>query len=95
MLFLQSYPMRNAMTEVIGLLIKELTSTDDAISVPSSAGSGSSAGGDGEGADAARGSVEARKRQVEGFFDLLFERFLDINSYVRSKLISVCGRLCE
>ncbi len=46
-------------------------------------------------ADENRGSAEARKKQIETFFDLLIERFLDLNSYVRSKLITVCGRLLD
>lgn len=64
--------MRNAILEVIGLLIKELTTT--------------------AGTDA---DPEVTKRQVEAFFDLLFERFLDLNSYVRSKVVTVLLKTCE
>ncbi|WP_283646600.1 translation initiation factor IF-3 [Marinovum algicola] len=39
--------------------------------------------------------AEARKKQIENFWDLILERFLDLNSYVRSKTISVCNKLLE
>lgn len=63
--------MRNAILEVIGLLIKELSTSED--------------GGD----------PDQQKRQLEAFFDLLFERFLDLNSYVRSKVATVLLKTCE
>ncbi|KAF6767508.1 Condensin complex, subunit 1, N-terminal [Kalmanozyma brasiliensis GHG001] len=87
----ESYPMRNALIETLGLLIKELALTDDALNPD---GGEAGAGGDAA-ADENRGSAEARKKQIETFFDLLIERFLDLNSYVRSKLITVCGRLLD
>lgn len=68
----QSYPMRNAILEVIGLLIRELSIT--------------------EGLDL---EPEKQKRQLEAFFDLLFERFLDLNSFVRSKVAGVLLKTCE
>lgn len=92
-----SYPMRNAMLEVLGILIKDLTTTDDAIAAPSGTdahgdGNEDDADGDRDGQDE-RGDV--RKRQVEQFWGLITERFLDVNSYVRCKCIAVCSRLCE
>ncbi|PWN48727.1 hypothetical protein IE53DRAFT_180662 [Violaceomyces palustris] len=87
----ESYPMRNSLIETLGLLIKELTTTDDALT---SSGNSNMGGNEGT-ADEQRGSVEGRKKQIETFYSLLLERFLDLNSYVRSKLITVCGRLCE
>ncbi len=87
----ESYPMRNALIETLGLLIKELALTDDSLNAD-----GGEAGANGDdGAEENRGSAEARKKQIETFFDLLIERFLDLNSYVRSKLITVCGRLLD
>lgn len=63
--------MRNAILEVIGLLIKELSTAEDS------------------------GDAEQQKRQLEGFYELLFERFLDLNSYVRSKVATVLIKTCE
>ena len=64
--------MRNAILEVIGLLIRELSIT--------------------EGLDL---EPEQQKRQLEAFFELLFERFLDLNSFVRSKVVGVLSKTCE
>ncbi|KDN42856.1 hypothetical protein K437DRAFT_275042 [Tilletiaria anomala UBC 951] len=95
----ESYPLRNAMLETLGLLIKDLVTSDDAaMGQGGDAGQGidSSANGGGSiGEGAALDSVEARKKQVESFWDLLLERFLDLNSYVRSKTITVCSKLLE
>jgi condensin complex subunit 1 len=99
----QSYPMRNALLEILGHLIKELTSTDDALPGAAAAeveglaalDSTHAMGGNAGSADAQRGSAEARKKQVKHFWELLFERFLDVNSYVRVKCVQVCTRLCE
>ncbi|GAA5885058.1 hypothetical protein JCM16303_006383 [Sporobolomyces ruberrimus] len=35
------------------------------------------------------------KRELESFFALLFERFLDLNSYVRSKVASLLIKTCD
>ncbi|CDR99695.1 hypothetical protein [Sporisorium scitamineum] len=87
----ESYPMRNALIETLGLLIKELALTDDSLNAD-----GADAGTQADAtSDENRGSAEARKKQIETFFDLLIERFLDLNSYVRSKLITVCARLLD
>ncbi|PWZ02320.1 hypothetical protein BCV70DRAFT_198602 [Testicularia cyperi] len=84
----ESYPMRNALIETLGMLIKELTLTDDSLTTGADAGTDAAA-------DEERGSLEARKKQIETFFGLLTERFLDLNSYVRSKLITVCAKLLD
>lgn len=98
-----SYPMRNAMLEVLGTLIKDLTMTDDAIAQPSN-GDGldehgtisSNLGSQDEDEDENRRERgDARKKQIEQFWGLICERFLDVNSYVRCKCIAVCARLCE
>ncbi|CAG8579451.1 5283_t:CDS:10 [Ambispora gerdemannii] len=39
--------------------------------------------------------TEVSKNQVNGFFDVLEERFLDNNSYCRSKILQVCLKLCD
>ncbi|KAL9940062.1 hypothetical protein V8E36_000767 [Tilletia maclaganii] len=80
----ESYPMRNALLEVIGILIQELTLTEEV-------DMGASTGEDEQGTR----SEEGRKKQVETFLELLFQRFLDLNSYVRSKLLTVLSKLCE
>ncbi|KAG4304581.1 hypothetical protein PORY_001974 [Pneumocystis oryctolagi] len=38
---------------------------------------------------------EDHKSQIDGFFDILEERFLDVNPYCRSKVIQVYIKLCE
>ncbi|KAF9174343.1 Condensin complex subunit [Mortierella sp. AD010] len=35
------------------------------------------------------------KDQIDGFFDILEERFMDINSYVRTKLLQIVSQLCD
>jgi condensin complex subunit 1 len=75
----KSYPMRNATLEVLGILIKELSKSEEEM--------------DTGGEDTDRGPTQ--KHQLEGFFDLLFERFLDTNSYVRSKVATIFLRILE
>ncbi|GAA5965910.1 hypothetical protein JCM21900_006039 [Sporobolomyces salmonicolor] len=70
----ESYPMRNAILEVLALLIRELSLTEPG---------------------ALDMDEDKQKRQLEAFFDLLFERFLDLNSYVRSKVASVLLKTCD
>ncbi|BGP24646.1 condensin complex non-SMC subunit Cnd1 [Rhodotorula toruloides] len=70
----ESYPMRNAILEVLGLLIRELALTEPgALSL-----------------DPAK-----HTRLLSSFFDLLTERLLDLNSYVRAKTASVLLKTCE
>jgi condensin complex subunit 1 len=38
---------------------------------------------------------DTHKGQIEGFFDILEERLLDINPYCRSKSIQVFMKICE
>ncbi|KAK0538110.1 condensin complex non-SMC subunit Cnd1 [Tilletia horrida] len=80
----ESYPMRNALLEILGVLIQELVLSEEVEL-------GASAGEDEQGL----APGEGRKKQVETFFELLFQRFLDLNSYVRSKLLTVLNKLCE
>ncbi|PWN31904.1 uncharacterized protein FA14DRAFT_82463 [Meira miltonrushii] len=98
-----SYPMRNAMLEVLGILIKDLTMTDDAIPQPSEGDGADDSGANGnnlssqddEDDENRREKGDARKKQIEQFWGLICERFLDVNSYVRCKCIAVCAKLCE
>ncbi|MCO5566082.1 hypothetical protein L7F22_019758 [Adiantum nelumboides] len=98
-----SYPMRNAMLEVLGILIKDLTMTDDAIPQPSNGDGADESGANGNSLssqdededETRRERGDARKKQIEQFWGLICERFLDVNSYVRCKCIAVCAKLCE
>lgn len=82
----ESYPIRNAMVESQGLLIKYLSTSDDAdlgdVTVDTS-----SAHDDDE--------RSARQKQTDMLFERLFERFLDLTTFVRTKVIQVCSRLCD
>ncbi|BGP32073.1 condensin complex non-SMC subunit Cnd1 [Rhodotorula toruloides] len=70
----ESYPMRNAILEVLGLLIRELALTEPgALSL-----------------DPAK-----HARFLSSFFDLLTERLMDLNSYVRAKTASVLLKTCD
>ncbi|KAE8221852.1 hypothetical protein CF319_g4858 [Tilletia indica] len=80
----ESYPIRNALLEILGILVQELSLSEEVEL-------GASTGEEEQGL----GPEEGRKKQVETFFDLLFQRFLDLNSYVRSKLLTVLSKLCE
>ena len=68
----QSYPMRMAIVEIIGHLIRELACSEDLTS-----------------------DAHQTHKQLNGFYDLLVERALDISSYVRSKVFTVLSRLCD
>lgn len=62
--------MRMALVEIIGLLIRDLSLSDD-------------------------GEEDQKKKQIKRFFEILFERYLDLNSYVRSKVLTTLIKLCE
>lgn len=38
---------------------------------------------------------EKRDKKINSLFELLIERFLDVNSYVRAKVFNVIIKLCE
>ncbi|TXT06039.1 hypothetical protein VHUM_03512 [Vanrija humicola] len=65
-----AHPMRMAIVEIIGLLIKDLSLAED-------------------------GDEEQKKKQIKRFFEILLERFLDLNSYVRSKVLTTLIKLCD
>ncbi|TDL22771.1 hypothetical protein BD410DRAFT_898004 [Rickenella mellea] len=66
----ESYPMRMAIVEVIGCLIREIAMSEE-------------------------GEQESREKKLNGLFDLLTERFLDLSSYVRAKVINTISKLCD
>lgn len=41
------------------------------------------------------GDDEQKKKQIKRFFELLMERYLDLNSYVRCKVLTTLFKLCE
>lgn len=63
--------MRNAIIEVIGNLIREITNTED------------------------EGEPGQQKRELENYFGLLFDRFLDLNAFVRSKVVQVFLKILD
>ncbi|GAA6061284.1 hypothetical protein JCM10212_004690 [Sporobolomyces blumeae] len=70
----ESYPMRNAILEVISHLIRELSLTDPA---------------------ALDLDPQKHSNTLEMFYHALFERFLDLNSYVRSKVATLLLKTCD
>ncbi|KAH7887142.1 non-SMC mitotic condensation complex subunit 1-domain-containing protein [Phlebopus sp. FC_14] len=68
----ESYPMRMALVEVIGSLIRELSTSEDI----------------------SNDSNQTHK-QLDGLFDLLISRTLDLSSYVRSKVLATLSKLCD
>jgi len=66
----QSYPMRMAIVEMIGALIREVALSEE-------------------------GEKEDREKKIKSLFELLTERFLDLSSYVRAKVINTLSKLCE
>ena len=41
------------------------------------------------------GEQESREKKINSLFELLTERFLDLSSYVRAKVINTLSKLCE
>lgn len=41
------------------------------------------------------GEQESREKKLNNLFDLLTERYLDLSSYVRAKVITTLSKLCE
>ncbi|EIN08162.1 hypothetical protein PUNSTDRAFT_102926 [Punctularia strigosozonata HHB-11173 SS5] len=68
----ESYPMRMAIVEVMGALVKELATSSEM---------------DNDQAHATK--------QLNGLYDMLLERTLDLSSYVRAKVFAVLNRLCD
>ncbi|KAF6764466.1 condensin [Ephemerocybe angulata] len=70
----ESYPMRQAIIEILGFLIRDLSQSQE------------------------EGDAESKKKtnnEITGMFSLIFERMLDTNAYVRTKIFTVLTRLCE
>ncbi|WFD31737.1 condensin complex non-SMC subunit Cnd1 [Malassezia sp. CBS 17886] len=74
----ESYPIRVAMVEVQGLLVRELCTAGDALTAHDDPD-----------------VLAARAHDVDAFTAPLFERFLDLTTFVRSKAMQVCSGLCD
>ncbi|KAI9068415.1 hypothetical protein FKP32DRAFT_1587688 [Trametes sanguinea] len=81
----ESYPMRMALVELIGSIIRELAD-DGGLNAP---GPGPDLGPPGE-TDRAK-----QVKQINGLYDLLLERTLDLSSYVRVKVLATLAKLCD
>ncbi|KAG8878535.1 Condensin complex subunit [Tulasnella sp. 332] len=68
----ESYPIRMAMIEILGALIKEIATDEEATA-----------------------NKEKQETRINALFDLIFDRFLDVNSYVRAKVLNTLSRLCD
>ncbi|KAL5523043.1 CND1 [Sanghuangporus sanghuang] len=66
----ESYPMRMALVEIIGCLIREIAMLEDE-------------------------DQESREKKLNNLFELLMERYLDLSSYVRAKVITTLAKLCD
>ncbi|KAG8845943.1 hypothetical protein FRB91_001313, partial [Serendipita sp. 411] len=64
----EAYPMRIAMVEIIGNLIKYLAGADQ---------------------------IEKREKKINSLFDMLTERYLDVSSFVRVKVMQVLSRVWD
>lgn len=69
-LVVQAYPMRMAIIEILGTLIKDLAEDEEA-------------------------DPTKKEDRINPLFDILFDRLLDVNSYVRAKILNTLSRLCE
>ena len=70
----ESYPMRNALVDMIGNIIRELAEAPE----------------DGEAPNKGQ-----HLKQINGLYDLLLERTMDISSYTRVKVFNTFARLCD
>lgn len=82
-----AYPMRIALVEIVGVLIKEIALEDE----EGAAG----ANGDEERERGPQEGSEKRERKITKLFDLLLERFCDTSSYVRVKVLQTISKLLE
>jgi condensin complex subunit 1 len=75
--------MRIGVVEVVAALIKDLADTEDTADAGDADGNANSANNAGD------------KKQINGLYDLLLERALDVSSYVRVKVLAALTRLCD
>lgn len=77
----EAYPMRIALVEIVGVLIREIALESEE-------------GVDEDGRGVQEGQ-ERREKKISKLFDLLLERFLDVSSYVRIKVLQTISKLLE
>jgi len=73
--------MRIALVEIVGVLVREISLESEE-------------SGDDEGRGAHEGQ-ERREKKISKLFDLLLERFCDVSSYVRIKVLQTISKLLE
>ncbi|KAI0628114.1 non-SMC mitotic condensation complex subunit 1-domain-containing protein [Trametes polyzona] len=87
----ESYPMRMALVEVIGAIIRELAESPENDGLGAVGAAAAAAAGLGP----AGGDRAKQLKQINGLYDLLLERTLDLSSYVRVKVLTTLARLCD
>lgn len=78
----ESYPMRIALIEIVGVLVHEIAMESEE-------------GADDEAGRTAQEGAERREKKISKLFDLLLERFCDVSSYVRIKVLQTVSKLLE
>ncbi|WFD43939.1 condensin complex non-SMC subunit Cnd1 [Malassezia psittaci] len=86
----ESYPIRIAMIEVQGLLIKHLSINEEFISMQPDGVTDPDRDMDDEHAN-----VNPHQKQIDLFFTRIQDRFLDVTTFVRTKAIQTCVSLCD
>lgn len=79
----EAYLIRNAILEALGSIIKELVMANVANGEVE------------EPADEEQRESNVAAKQIDACFDLVLERFLDLNSHVRSKAVTTVTKLLE
>ncbi|KAK4689085.1 condensin complex subunit 1, partial [Tremellales sp. Uapishka_1] len=66
----EAYSMRMALVEIIGIMITDISLSDE-------------------------GDEDQKKKQIKRYFEILLERLLDLNSFVRRAVLSTLIKLCD
>ncbi|KAH6918222.1 condensin [Coprinopsis sp. MPI-PUGE-AT-0042] len=74
-----AYPIRQAIIEILGLLIDHLQSGIE----------------DQAGSESAGQDNQKTQKEIAGMFEHIFERLLDNSSYVRTKVFAVLNKICD
>lgn len=79
--------MRIALVEIVGVLIKEIALETEE--------DGNGGGDEDGGGRSGKEGQERREKKISKLFDLLLERFCDVSSYVRIKVLQTISKLLE